>query len=55
MGSQPCPPPSREPAVAEPVAPIVLRLPTADDPTLLGAALTVPDRVAAWLRLAGEA
>jgi uncharacterized protein YndB with AHSA1/START domain len=34
--------------MAETIAPIILRLPTAADPATLWAALTVPERVAAW-------
>ena len=34
--------------MAEPILPIVLRMPTAADPATLWAALTVPERIAAW-------
>jgi uncharacterized protein YndB with AHSA1/START domain len=34
--------------MAEPIVPILLRLPTGADPSTLWAALTVPERVAAW-------
>ena len=34
------------------IAPIVLRMPTAADPVTLWAALTVPERVAAWFTIA---
>jgi uncharacterized protein YndB with AHSA1/START domain len=39
--------------MAEPIAPIVLRLPTAADPATLWTAITVPERVAAWFTTAG--
>jgi uncharacterized protein YndB with AHSA1/START domain len=45
---QSAPSPSRDPPIAEPIAPIVLRIPTAADPATLWAALTVPERIAAW-------
>ena len=38
--------------MAEPIAPIVLRLPTAADPATLWTALTVPERVADWFTTA---
>lgn len=38
--------------MAEPIAPILLRLPTAAPPATLWAALTVPERVAAWFTTA---
>lgn len=38
--------------MAEPILPIVLRMPTAADPATLWAALTVPERVAAWFATA---
>lgn len=52
MSTSPFPPPSRELPVAEPVALIVLRLPTAADRTLSWAALTVFERVPAWFAAA---
>ena len=36
----------------EPIAPILIRLPTAADPATLWSALTVPARVAAWFAIA---
>ncbi len=38
--------------MAEPIAPIDLRPPTAADPATLWTALTVPERVAAWFTMA---
>jgi len=38
--------------MAQPIASIVLRMPTAADPATLWAALTVPERVAAWFTTA---
>jgi len=38
--------------MAQSIAPIVLRMPTAADPATLWAALTVPERVAAWFTTA---
>jgi len=49
---QPVPLDSRDPATAQPIAPIILRLPTAADPATLWAALTVPERIASWFTTA---